>query len=304
MRTLHRSPPPRGGFTLVEMLVVITIFAVLAGLAVLIFPRLQDSTRVARGADSVQGALFMAKQWALRDHLPRGVRLVYGSDGLIHSLQYIEQPLPYNTGTLLNVQTQPGLANTSLWSGGTYFRATFDPSTVDFSTGAVLAGDYLDLTTDSDAYPAMHYIGLVGPTAASNYGLGNNELILLSQPQGMLFPGTFPYNIVRGPRPMVSEQMVNLPNGVIVNTGGSILQSDSQTGQMDILFSSTGKVMRTAGQQGKVVLWISDATGNPMDQEQRLVVVYTRTGTVGIHPVNVSGADPYSFVKDGRDSGM
>src|SRR5947209_8657792 len=141
MNTLHRSPPPRAGFTLVEMLVVITIFAILAGLAVLIFPRLQDSTRISRGADSVQGALFMAKQWALRDHLPRGVRLLYGSDGLVHSLQFIEQPLPYNTGTLLNVQTQPGQPNTSLWAGGTYFRATFDPNTVDFSSGAVLAGD-------------------------------------------------------------------------------------------------------------------------------------------------------------------
>src|SRR5579885_233656 len=97
MSVHHRSPTrPRPAFTLVELIVAVAIIAVLAALAVLIIPQLQDNQRGASGADQVQGALFLAKQWAMRDQVPRGIRLVptLDPDGKtrVHSLQLIEQP--------------------------------------------------------------------------------------------------------------------------------------------------------------------------------------------------------------------
>src|SRR5262245_28911603 len=90
---------PRPAFTLVELIVVIAIIAGLAALIVLIFPRLQDSQRVAKGGDVLQGQLFLAKQMALRDQLPRGVGLLLGpTAGQYTSLQLVEQPLPYTVG--------------------------------------------------------------------------------------------------------------------------------------------------------------------------------------------------------------
>lgn len=74
---LHRvdSTPGRAGFTLVELLVVIVLLLVLATLAVLFVPRINERRKSAVGAEQVQSALLTAKQRAVRDQAPRGVRI-------------------------------------------------------------------------------------------------------------------------------------------------------------------------------------------------------------------------------------
>jgi prepilin-type N-terminal cleavage/methylation domain-containing protein len=70
MRTL-----PRAGFTLVELVVVLTLIALLAALTLALVPRMQQQERAATGADQVQGWLLVAKQRARRDGRPVGIRL-------------------------------------------------------------------------------------------------------------------------------------------------------------------------------------------------------------------------------------
>jgi prepilin-type N-terminal cleavage/methylation domain-containing protein len=74
-RYTARSPHCRTGFTLVEMLVVLVLILVLAGIAILIAPKVNERRKPANGAGQLQQALLMAKQRAFRDQAPRGVRI-------------------------------------------------------------------------------------------------------------------------------------------------------------------------------------------------------------------------------------
>src|SRR5262245_28299709 len=69
----------RPGFTLVELLVVITLMLVIAGLAVLVIPRVQDDQKATNAATNLQQWLEIAKNRAARDRAPRGLRLLPGN---------------------------------------------------------------------------------------------------------------------------------------------------------------------------------------------------------------------------------
>src|SRR5438552_197842 len=105
----QKSKMSRSGFTLVEMIVVIGIMVVLMALAVAVIPRVQERSKAARGADQLQGWLLIAKQTALRDRFPRGIRLnaIVDTDANIvhaHQLQYIEQPPDLSSQTFGAIQ--------------------------------------------------------------------------------------------------------------------------------------------------------------------------------------------------------
>jgi type II secretory pathway pseudopilin PulG len=335
MRVRLRSPlSPRPAFTLVELIVVIVIIISLAALTILLFPRLQDSQRVNKGVDVVQGQLFLAKQLALRDQLPRGVRLIPDpGDNLVHSLQLIEQPLPF---ILPNSQV------TNVTGSAVVITAPLGTTApINFPSGAVQAGDYLDLRPGNDQYTttnphALHYITGVATTAGSMAVKATMTLTLASAPSGVTTPCN--YSIVRSPRPMIGINPVLLPDAVVVDYPSApshpapvptVAAGQPQVGSLnlpasgtlDIVFAPSGKVLGAAGANGKIVLWVYDQTTgwtyNPLTgksvaavstsagtPEQVLVSVYTQTGSISAQPVNVAAADPYSFVKDGNTSGM
>lgn len=85
---------PRPGFTLVELLIVIGIIVLIAGLAVLFLPNLDKDKGVPNAVTQVQGWLNVGKQQAIRDHRPYGLRLIHDGNGLCSTLLYIEQPEP------------------------------------------------------------------------------------------------------------------------------------------------------------------------------------------------------------------
>src|SRR5947209_3387422 len=94
---------PRRGFTLVELMVVLALIAILGSLTVAFMPSAANQERESRAATLLQGWLNVAKQRALRDQAPRGVRLImapantvtFGGvspPNIVVQCQYIEQP--------------------------------------------------------------------------------------------------------------------------------------------------------------------------------------------------------------------
>jgi hypothetical protein len=127
---------------------------------------------------------------------------------------------------------------------------------------------------------------------------------------------TTQYRIIRAPRPSVGETILALPQDVVIDmtstTTKSVIQGDqlpSGLVNFDILFTPSGAVTR-AGAQGaqgaKIILWLRDVTQDAATPgEQFLVVVYTRTGLIAVHPVDTTNpTNPYDFATDGKDSGL
>src|SRR5690348_16495762 len=91
----------RRGLTLVELLTVMALMAILAALAIRFLPTGAASARESRAGMSLQGWLNIAKQRALRDQAPRGLRLFIAQGGVpirsikvpgIVECQYLETP--------------------------------------------------------------------------------------------------------------------------------------------------------------------------------------------------------------------
>jgi type II secretory pathway pseudopilin PulG len=310
---IHRQLPlsPRPAFTLVELIVVIGIVLALAALIVLIFPRLQDSQRVAKGADILQGQLFLAKQMALRDQVPRGVRL-FGSNGQYTSLQLIEQPLPYSVGQVTGLVpvNPPPPQPPSPYSPPYTLQFSGNSAAVqaqlvnDFANGAIQMGDYINLNFNNpggDSYTTISPHALHRITANPNSA--SLTLTISTAPSSSLVNAPNPtlggvpwnYQVIRSPRAMVGQQPVLLPDSVAI----TVLNS----GPTDILFDPSGVALGSGGVQipGKVVFLLSDPTGGT--PEQMLVAVYTRAGNILAQPL-APGADPQAFLKDGSTSGM
>jgi prepilin-type N-terminal cleavage/methylation domain-containing protein len=71
-----RASVARRGFTLIELLVVITIIVGLMAMIALAAPRFAERQGPSRGAMQLQSWLNLARQMAIRDQRPRGIRIL------------------------------------------------------------------------------------------------------------------------------------------------------------------------------------------------------------------------------------
>src|SRR6266478_1811392 len=107
----------RSAFTLVEMLIVVSILLIITVAVVAVAPRFTDDRKLSRAADQIAQILLTAKQRAKRDQVPTGVRLFPDPQhpGLITELQYIQQPDDFaptgSTVTLTYVPNSLGIVS-------------------------------------------------------------------------------------------------------------------------------------------------------------------------------------------------
>lgn len=285
----HRRAGPRAAFTLIELLVVVGIIAVLLTLAVLISPRIGEKHRTALGGSQVQGWLFIAKQRAYRDRVPRGVRLIADPDPnaalnlrYVRTAVYIEQPDDYTAA-----RPQTALVGTNQ----VVLQLPNQPGADIRNVCA--AGDYVALGNSSTEV----YLITADPTTV-------NTLNISPALSRDFFPSDR-CRIIRRPRVVEGEETLKLPQGIVIDlrpTG--VAQNPPVPTDLTIVFSPSGGVLQD-GQLGKIILWVRDSyKDSVLEGEPTLVTVYTSTGAIAAQPVNPDLAQPYKFTLDGRATGM
>jgi prepilin-type N-terminal cleavage/methylation domain-containing protein len=97
---MKRFSHKRKGFTLVELMVVMGIIALLTAMVMLVAPNILDKDRARDAATQLQGVLANARMRAMRDGVPRGVRLI------------LDPPLASQAGLFPTVTTPPPASQT------------------------------------------------------------------------------------------------------------------------------------------------------------------------------------------------
>ena len=228
----------RAGFTLVELLVVIAIIAFLAALLIMFFPSLSTQTSEANGAVNFQGWLNIARQKAIRNNMPYGLRLWIKDPTTMYvtGCSYIEQPDDFRGGLILtrsttatgfgppwNVVQMGGVDPTGGFADPTLYPVQPGDYIEVLSTG--LLHQVLGVNLPLNLPPVVPPMPPTAPPITPPY-------IVLSTPiptqigqfdpvSGTPLNGTSDYRILRQARPLVEESL-DLPTGVVIDLGTNV----------------------------------------------------------------------------------
>jgi prepilin-type N-terminal cleavage/methylation domain-containing protein len=324
--TTRREPtgPARAAFTLVELLVVMFLLALLAGLTFLLVPNINDQSRAPRGAVMLQQWLQIAKNNAMRDRTNWGVRLTVititdptnpnATLTVATDAQYIQQP-----GDFVVV---PGVADPFNIGGTLPFRRVLTLATDPTLKTVVLEGaagaDFSGGFTDRTLWPVQtgDYLEVNGGLPRYIASVTNATTLTLASPLPAAIPAgnpTMNYRIIRSPR-VQGEDQLQMPGDVIIDLGTNTTYNNplpwntvtdpvtnTTTSTLDILFSPSGAVIGRGTSGDSIYLWVRDSLLPLFQGDNTLVAVQVRTGSVFAFPVdNTPGGDPYSIAKTGR----
>lgn len=305
----------RKAFTLIELLAAIGIIIVLAAVIVVVAPGFVASQRTNRGADLIQGWLFIAKNKAFRDQRPRGIRLLRDADNpnWVREMVYIERPEDLQYGKPITLPN-----GTVIYPDKLLVPVQNDYSRIfvldkDLKSGdAVLPGDFFALDTLEDSPQNFHRVNSVTLISAGTPGYPSaGTEMLLAAADGTPSPvgrglkmnvkpdGTTLFRFVRGWRPMAGEPTLQLPRDVVIDLNQKLVGTSQFYGllsnDLDFVFGPNGQLQGNNGLNGSVILRIHDE--KPTNNDQIFIVIGTRTGTISSCPVS-EGIDPYEFTRD------
>ena len=239
----------RGGFTLVELLVVIALIILLAALtAAVVQTGMLTSQKVVSAADRASGWLLIAKQRALRDGAPRGVRFLMTPDPLapgsfrVTEGQYIESPEPWIPNTDSN-PTGPRIvlvyivnpANPMVVAERHVFFVSDQTADINDLTSRVFAGDMLVLPEFGSSFrlignpampPATPVIAGITAANARELPLAQNTFPDLAAGHSLLAASPNPtpptmstnkFAFQPQPRPLLGEPTVQLTGNTVID---------------------------------------------------------------------------------------
>ncbi len=293
----RRDPKNRPAFTLIELIVVITLIALLAGIAAAFLPAIGDASRQATAGGMLQQWILIAKQKALRDQVPYGIRLLPYMDpatkqmvgyedytgqsrltapGQCRQIRFIEQPDDFavspSTFPTTTVATPPGTyPSISLsWDGINLVISNFLLSTrfqrTDFPPYSPPM--YLEVAGNGLVYQISGF----SDQDPKNPG---KTLLFLASPQSSKpsapFSNVKNFRLIRPARP-TGDDVLSLPDGLMIDLSTnyfpqcslnipqqfrSPLPGFNSDGSIDILFSPSGAVL-SAGVSDSINLWVRD----------------------------------------------
>jgi len=246
-------PRHRAGFTLVELLIVMGIIVLVASLAVLFLPNLDRNKGVPNAVTQVQGWFNLSRQSALRDHNPRGIRLIHDGTGKCTQLVYIEQPepvAPRGPGIKVDIRTiQNGVYDPVLFPTppnlgsltvvtlfqdpanqvppGQYPDPTAYPGVTWLNWDGVLEGDYFQLdgmvhgTAGIRRFTSPPQPGPPGAPPAPPPPYQQSQLVLdrviEGTESGQSIQMTTGFRVLRAPRPLAGEAPLEMHKDVYID---------------------------------------------------------------------------------------
>jgi prepilin-type N-terminal cleavage/methylation domain-containing protein len=208
------------GFTIVELLVVLAVMATLAAMTVFTMGPLQDRSAVNGGAAMLQTWLNTARQRAIRDKAPAGLRFLAGNSLPTQSSASGSQTNAYYVTRMVYLEGGTELFG-SVWinQGGNTGSATTFTLTTPLGTTAnpltpPLAAN-LDTIVIDTGLPHM----ITNLPGSAN--VVTQITIGYSWPSAIVQAAPVPFRIIRGPTAITtgadSENILQMPRGSCVN---------------------------------------------------------------------------------------
>lgn len=293
------------GFTLVELLVVMTIMVVFASLTAAFYPSLKADNAISRVSTMVQSNFVAARQRAKRDRVPTGIRMQLDADGRCTQLLLVQKPEELNVNTLGDITAAAGgvltFAEPLTQTGFEDLIFPYD-CVVNNSSGESLAVKGINLSNSKQAF------------YETNFSIPSFNKLPFSD-----------YRVIRMPRTIPGENKVDIPDEYEISLSkyGSILVGKESFprsnlpisttlggGVFDIIFDPTG-TLSSPGLSGDAVLWLHKFTNDPTDfSNDALICIRKINGKIGSFPVdrlnasNPADSSPFGFAKDPRNEGL
>lgn len=308
----------RSAFTLVELLVVVSIIIALTTITVMSVNFSISADRMRAGARQIQSLIAGARDRAIYAKDIRGIRLIRdpNDNHSVNAIQYVGAPGKVSAGTLAVVAGSDGTTIDTTGTGPSYF-------TTLKNVGLIRIGSRIQIPKNTG-----RWYTIVGFPSATTISISQkyadfNTAAIGSTDFGRTFNG-LTYSLELQPQPLPDSPPVQLPKGVVIDLDGSQVPSNwrpvtflgAYSNQMDILFSAKGLPVGDVVSLGMIHLHIADAgdvvkwqqiggrnlatylstavvpADDPssavpvVTQDRILVTLTTRTGNVSVHPVN------------------
>ena len=294
------------GFTLVELLVVMTIMVVFASLTAAFYPSLKADNAISRVSTMVQSNFVAARQRAKRDRVPTGIRMQLDADGRCTQLLLVQKPEELNVNTLGNISAAAGVitfVNDLRQDGYEDLIFPYD-CVVNNSSGESLAVTGINQGLNPADKKQAFY--------EQNFSIPNFNQTPFSD-----------YRVIRTPRTIPGENKVDIPDEYEISLIRSkdILASYDRprsnlpvstlgSSTFDIIFDPTG-TLSSLGLSGDAVLWLHKFTSEPTDfSKDALICIRKINGKIGVFSVdrinttNPGDSSPFGFTKDPRNEGL
>ncbi|MCA9040437.1 MAG: type II secretion system protein [Planctomycetaceae bacterium] len=314
----HRDPELRSsGFTLIEILVVITILGILAAVTVTTLDFAIENSRMSSAARALQAALEGARDRASHAQEPRGIRLYYETvEGrlMVRSLSYLEVVDNETAGSIevrREASSGPPWGDPIVLIGtGTNWPALYDRGLLTENSTIRLNSWWYRIESGTLSTSIMSDRLRITPAFRDATGTSSDISA------GTVANGD--HEISLSPVEMADEDAIVFPDGVYIDL--SVLVDNAivpvawdlsaATGQIDIMFSPLGTVEGPLSIHGLLHLPLVEVedvteglTFGDEDKEgnEALVTVFTQTGQVTSPPifVDATGSDPFQLVISG-----